>query len=106
MAIQVPECSDAIDNDFDGALDVLADPGCESPRDPSERASGAIACDDGLDNDGDGQFDFSDSGCSSPGDGSERSLDLVCDNGVDDDGDGTVDFPADPDPLGQVTPAS
>jgi hypothetical protein len=39
-----------------------ADPGCESPRDDSERCTGTAAqcrdCDDGIDNDGDGKTDF------------------------------------------------
>ena len=49
------ECSDGLDNDGDGLVD-LADPGCESAADLSEH--GDNACDDGLDNDADGLTDW------------------------------------------------
>jgi hypothetical protein len=49
------ECSDGLDNDGDGLID-LADPGCESATDFSEH--GDNACDDGLDNDADGLSDW------------------------------------------------
>jgi hypothetical protein len=32
----LPQCSDAIDNDLDGAIDYPADPGCRRPTDNSE----------------------------------------------------------------------
>jgi primary-amine oxidase len=57
-----PPCSDGVDNDGDGFVDVGADPGCDSGNDLSER-SATLACDDGFDNDGDGDFDFDDSYC-------------------------------------------
>jgi len=63
-------CSNGIDDDGDGLVD-MADPGCASASDRSER-SAAVACDDGFDNDGDGLIDFpADPKCSSPADTSE-----------------------------------
>ncbi len=80
-------CSDGIDNDGDGELD-LADPGCAGGADTSERSG--FVCDDGLDNDGDYHTDFpADEGCAGPGSVRE---DPACSNGVDDDGDGFADF--------------
>ena len=53
-----PLCSDGIDNDKDGAID-MADAGCSDPNDMSER--GAVSeCDNGMDDDGDGFVDFHD----------------------------------------------
>jgi cysteine-rich repeat protein len=67
-------CSNGVDSDGDGLVD-LADAGCTSATDPSERRAGHV-CDDGLDNDGDGKIDFgthpaNDTGCSSRGDSTE-----------------------------------
>ncbi len=73
------ECSDGIDNDGDGQID-LNDDGCESPADTSEGntpatgtttppASGSgpentfVTCNDTIDNDGDGQVDLADLDC-------------------------------------------
>lgn len=67
-----PECSDNIDNDGDGLIN-LDDPGCLSENDDNERdpLSGP-ACDNGIDDDNDGFFDFpDDKGCSSPEDNDE-----------------------------------
>ena len=56
--LQRPLCSDGIDNDKDGTID-LEDEGCEDADDMSER--GAITeCDNGIDDDGDGFIDFHD----------------------------------------------
>jgi choice-of-anchor B domain-containing protein len=55
----VPECSDGIDNDGDGAVDAGADPGCLVAEAPVEDP----ACDDGVDNDGDGHVDADDPEC-------------------------------------------
>lgn len=56
--LQRPLCSDGIDNDKDGTID-LDDEGCEDADDMSER--GAITeCDNGIDDDGDGFVDFHD----------------------------------------------
>ena len=61
-----PACSDGIDNDGDGGID-LADASCDDAFDTNER--GSIECDDGLDNDGDYLSDFpSDPACTSPTD--------------------------------------
>lgn len=66
-AYQRPLCSDGIDNDKDGSIDLAGfDPGCTDPNDMSER--GALAqCDNGIDDDLDGQIDApNDSGCLHP----------------------------------------
>jgi hypothetical protein len=77
-----PACSDGLDNDGDGLVDVGEDPGCADAADESERSAGLV-CDDGEDNDGDGRADFpGDTGCSEPLDSSEVS---------DQDTDGVVD---------------
>jgi hypothetical protein len=87
-----PACSDGLDNDGDGLVD-LVDPGCADPDDVSEMG----ACEDGTDNDGDGLVDFPDDpGCGSSDDGSEHSSELICDDGLDNDADGLVDFADDP----------
>ena len=64
------ECSDGVDNDGDGAVD-LADPGCLSnPLGASEAED--PACSDGIDNDGDTFIDFpNDPECSTERDGRE-----------------------------------
>jgi len=54
-----PECSDRLDNDGDGLIDVGADPGCRSDISVSEDPK----CDDGLDNDGDNLVDLEDPEC-------------------------------------------
>lgn len=68
------QCSDAIDNDLDGLVD-MQDPGCASPMD-SDEFNAPIdqtipACSDGTDNDGDGLADMNDPGCASLSDQSE-----------------------------------
>jgi hypothetical protein len=73
-----PQCSDGIDNDGDGSID-LDDPDCSSPDDNSEGSGGGGGgggtpqCSDGVDNDGDGNIDLDDADCSSPDDNSEGS---------------------------------
>lgn len=69
------DCSDGIDNDFDGAIDYPADPGCSSASDTSEvdSSSGSTQCSDGVDNDGDGLVDLADSGCSDATDTDETN---------------------------------
>ncbi|MEX2196615.1 MAG: hypothetical protein WD844_15140 [Thermoleophilaceae bacterium] len=108
-----PECSDGIDNDGDGLID-LADPDCDSPTDDSESGSsgpggpgtdretrGETECSDGRDNDGDGLIDLDDPDCESRSDDSEDgsardSGAPECSDGIDNDGDGEIDFPDDP----------
>ena len=54
------ECDDDSDNDGDGFIDFQTgkhDPGCMSPADPDEHASGLI-CDNGIDDDQDGVADY------------------------------------------------
>jgi subtilisin family serine protease len=89
------DCSDGVDNDGDGAVDVPADAGCEDTHDLSE-TSPLLACDDGADNDGDGAADAADPGCQGPLSPSESP---ACDDGLDNDGDGGIDWdgaPRDP----------
>jgi hypothetical protein len=56
----VPQCSNGIDDDCDGLID-MDDPGCQSPLDNDEH--GTKKCDDGVDNDLDGYIDFRVPGC-------------------------------------------
>jgi hypothetical protein len=66
------DCADGRDGDADGLVD-LADPGCASASDLTER-NAASMCDDGSDNDGDRRVDFpADAQCASPLDSAERS---------------------------------
>jgi hypothetical protein len=86
-----PDCANGIDDDGDGKID-LADAGCSSASDLSERTT-LYACDDGLDNDGDGLFDFpADPGCSSA---KAKKENPECNDGIDNDNDGFIDYPAD-----------
>ncbi|PIR88206.1 MAG: hypothetical protein COU10_00395 [Candidatus Harrisonbacteria bacterium CG10_big_fil_rev_8_21_14_0_10_45_28] len=89
-----PACSDGIDNDGDGKVD-MNDPGCTSASDNSEY-NVVYACSDGVDNDGDGKVDMNDPGCTSASDNSEYNVVYACADGVDNDGDGKIDYPADP----------
>ncbi len=79
----VPQCSDGLDIDGDGAADHPADTGCNQANDTNERELG-FPCDDGMDNDGDGKIDFvvdtgnpgyanRDPQCTSPLDGDESA---------------------------------
>jgi hypothetical protein len=82
-------CSDAIDNDGDGLVDVAADPGCSAADDESEHESNR-PCDDRLDNDGDGHTDFSrDPGCQTPTSAKENPQ---CQDGLNNDGQTGIDF--------------
>ncbi len=66
---QTPQCSDGIDNDGDGAVD-MNDFSCANPSDNDE-TNPKSACQDGVDNDGDGKIDMIDPGCSSQQDNDE-----------------------------------
>lgn len=67
----VRACSDELDNDGDGAVD-LADPGCIGLSDDSEVDEGDTECSDGFDNDEDGAVDYlGDPDCLAAGDNSE-----------------------------------
>jgi len=57
--ISVPDCSNGLDDDLDGQVDVGADPGCDNGSDTSELSS-ALKCDNGLDDDTDGLIDYPD----------------------------------------------
>ena len=66
------ECSDGIDNDGDGLVD-LNDPGCENAQDNDEYnvPPPQYQCNDGQDNDGDGLIDLEDPGCENAQDDDE-----------------------------------
>ena len=67
----LPECSDGVDNDGDGATDFPADFSCSGPNDDDE-GDILAACQDGVDNDGDNLVDFpQDPGCDSAQDNDE-----------------------------------
>ncbi len=90
-----PACSDGFDDDGDGLYD-LADSGCASAADTSERGPG-LACDDGIDDDLDTIADFpNDPGCLSRTDPDETDPNLPCDDGIDNDSDGLIDAGFDP----------
>ncbi len=98
---QLSDCEDGIDNDNDGATDLL-DPGCADPSDPFEWDQNPpvlAACEDGADNDGDGLVDYpADPGCDSLADDDEFNAPppvAQCEDGLDNDSDGLVDL-ADP----------
>ena len=57
-----PPCDDGLDNDGDGWVDALTDPGCRDPAWAFEDPK----CDDGLDNDGDGLVDWDGFGSGDP----------------------------------------
>jgi len=107
-------CSDDIDNDGDGFVD-LDDPGCDSSKDDDEFNEPAIEppppepdtqCSDGFDNDGDGLVDLNDPGCDSSEDDDEFNEPSIeppppepepepvtqCSDGIDNDGDGYIDL--------------
>jgi hypothetical protein len=87
--VDVPACSDGLDDDADGDVDWPADTGCRGADDASER----YACEDQLDDDGDGLVDWPlDPGCAVVFADDESPQ---CQNGLDDDGDGLADA-ADP----------
>lgn len=90
------ECSDGLDNDFDGDIDFPFDPGCTSPDDDSE-TNGTEQCNDGIDNDADGFVDFgSDPGCLFSLDMDETDPPLFqCNDEIDNDSDALVDYPHD-----------
>lgn len=98
--VVLPQCSDGIDNDADGKIDLL-DPGCAKANDNDETdlIIPLKQCNDGADNDGDGQIDMADIGCSGPEDDNETDPILPnilqCSDGIDNDGDGKIDM-ADP----------
>jgi len=64
-----PACSDGFDNDGDGLVDHVEDPGCNGDL---HRDLENPPCQDGLDNDNDGAVDLDDPGCVSPVDVTER----------------------------------
>ncbi|MBU1643912.1 MAG: tandem-95 repeat protein [Nanoarchaeota archaeon] len=89
-----PQCSDQLDNDGDGLVD-LNDPGCSDLSDDDETNSSSVPqCNDGIDNDGDGLVDLNDPGCSDLSDDDETNSSSVpqCKDGIDNDGDGLVDL--------------
>lgn len=70
-AIVLTQCSDGIDNDYDGLVD-MTDPGCSDSDDDDETNPVALPqCSDSADNDFDGLVDLADPGCSDPSDDNE-----------------------------------
>lgn len=90
----LPACSNGIDDDADGLVD-LGDSGCASASDDSEEASVA-ECSNGIDDDGDGAIDASgpnpDPGCNLA---QMQKESPQCSDLADNDGDGATDYPAD-----------
>jgi hypothetical protein len=89
-----PACSDQLDNDGDGLMD-LADPGCVDASDDDEfNVVVQPLCNDQIDNDGDGLIDMADPGCSDLSDDDESNAAPVtaCSDGIDNDADGLVDL--------------
>jgi len=85
-----PNCTDGIDNDGDGLVDIL-DPDCVAAPPGHEGPACDATCSDGIDNDGDGLTDGSDPDCV-PSPGVEGpSTDPTCHDGKDNDGDCLVD---------------
>ena len=72
-AIRTRECSDGLDNDGDGLIDYLDDPGCINPSYFTESPQ----CQDGIDNDGDGKMDY-DAGLSANGFADPAGSDPYC----------------------------
>jgi hypothetical protein len=75
-------CSNGLDDDLDGLIDLL-DPGCKGdPTRNDEKDPDGPHCDNGRDDDGDGKIDFridslTDTSCSSPRDGTEDDTDVA-----------------------------
>ena len=90
----VPQCSDGIDNDADGAVDYPADAACSSADDNDENDF-KTQCQDGIDNDGDGVRDLLDPGCANNQDNNEGDKTTQCQDKIDNDGDGAIDYPND-----------
>lgn len=102
-AFSSTQCFDGIDNDGDGYIDYITDPGCSSHSDNDERGTsnrslkaGLPKCADGDDNDEDGVWDHpNDAGCGSYGDNSEYSEPCQagdrCMCGLDRNQDGIID---------------
>jgi len=86
-------CSDRIDNDSDGRID-MADPDCSSPSDDNEGTfvPAPPECSDHIDNDHDGRIDMADPDCSSPSDDDEGDYTSQCSDHRDNDYDGLTDM--------------
>ncbi len=109
------ECSDGIDNDWDGLADYYGVPAhCNDDGNPQDciylpdpscqvvingiPSKGESECRDRLDNDGDGFIDDADFSCAPCGvyipvfGEDEYTTTPDCCNGIDDDGDGNIDW--------------
>ncbi|MCH7568899.1 MAG: hypothetical protein IIA87_05775, partial [Nanoarchaeota archaeon] len=90
-------CNDGIDNDGDGWIDYLEDPGCVNAEDDDEsNPNTEFECSDGIDNDGDGLTDGYDPDCIFWFDNNETKTLPQCSDGIDNDDDGLIDYPDDP----------
>ena len=76
--VNTPACSDGLDNDGDGFVD-MDDVGCESLLDDDEYNAPVVlaACEDGLDNDNDSLIDLADPGCENSSDDDEYNVIIV-----------------------------
>ncbi|MEJ2384495.1 MAG: hypothetical protein P8Y54_08850 [Xanthomonadales bacterium] len=86
QALAQTECSDGIDNDNDGFID-LQDFNCVDSNDDTESPT---QCSDGIDNDNDGFVDLDDFNCVDSEDATESPT--QCSDGIDNDNDGFVDL--------------
>jgi hypothetical protein len=66
-------CNDGIDNDGDGFMDYLSDPGCSSITDDSECNPLLPKCDNCIDDDKDGKIDLADEECLNGSDPTESA---------------------------------
>jgi len=85
-SVAMTECSDGVDNDSDGFID-LDDFNCVDSEDNTERPT---QCSDGIDNDSDGFIDLNDLNCVDTEDDTERPT--QCSDGIDNDSDGFIDL--------------
>lgn len=92
------QCSDGVDNDSDGYLDLL-DPACANATDDSELPVDTAPvvltqCSDTVDNDNDGYVDMNDPGCSTTTDDSELPVNAAPVSGGGGGSGGTVTPPS------------
>ncbi len=86
------QCSDGVDNDRDGAID-LADFSCQNDSKNNDESLPKAQCQDGIDNDGDGAIDLADFSCQNNSQKNDESFPKAeCQDSIDNDGDGAIDL--------------